>query len=148
MRNLIKALVDWVKFAFDVPFARADVFGVNIGGHLFVKDVLLVVIVFLLSQKSYKPPKRPLTKKEIDELCDEWTPESLIPLLTQEMQRQPPKLQSAARPHTIINGKDVLNFENSCPTFTRLYKPIRDKVFEQQKTYFDLEKEHTRLGEE
>lgn len=32
-------------------------------GHLFVEGLLLVVILFLLSQKSYKPPKRPLTKK-------------------------------------------------------------------------------------
>lgn len=32
-------------------------------GHLFVEVLLLVVILFLLSQKSYKPPKRPLTKK-------------------------------------------------------------------------------------
>ncbi|GAB4839141.1 serine palmitoyltransferase component [Ancistrocladus abbreviatus] len=62
-------------------------------GHLFVEGLLLVVILYLLSQKSYKPPKRPLTKKEIDELCDEWTPESLIPPLTKEMQREPPILE-------------------------------------------------------
>ncbi|KAH9601984.1 hypothetical protein KSS87_016420 [Heliosperma pusillum] len=107
IRKLFQSLVDWVRFKFDVPFARADVFGVHIGG------LLLVVILFLVSQKSYKPPKRPLTKKEIDELCDEWTPEPLIPRLTEEMQREPPKLESAAGPHTIINGKDVLNFASA-----------------------------------
>ena len=32
-------------------------------GHFFVEGLLLVVIVVLLSQKSYKPPKRPLTDK-------------------------------------------------------------------------------------
>jgi hypothetical protein len=32
-------------------------------GHLFIEVLLLVVILFLLSQKSYKPPKRPLTNK-------------------------------------------------------------------------------------
>ncbi|KHG11838.1 Serine palmitoyltransferase 1 [Gossypium arboreum] len=61
--------------------------------HLFVEVLLLVVIFFLISQKSYKPPKRPLTKKEIDELCDEWVPESLIPPITQEMLSEPPVLE-------------------------------------------------------
>ncbi|KAM0034952.1 putative serine C-palmitoyltransferase [Helianthus debilis subsp. tardiflorus] len=64
---------------FHIFVNRAVVFGVPIGGHLFVEGLLLVVIIFLLSQKSYKPPKCPLTTKEIDELCDEWMPESLIP---------------------------------------------------------------------
>ena len=87
--DMLKAASDWLTFVFDAPFARAVVFGVNIGGfswnqikltclllfsevynisyflvgHLFVEGLLIVVIVFLLSQKSYKPPKRPLTKK-------------------------------------------------------------------------------------
>lgn len=39
-------------------------------GHLFVEGLLLVVIVFLLSQKSYKPPKRPLTKKVLSTVVD------------------------------------------------------------------------------
>lgn len=34
-----------------------------IEGHLFVEVLLFVVILYLLSQKSYAPPKRPLTKK-------------------------------------------------------------------------------------
>lgn len=86
--NFMKVASDWLNFAFDAPFARAVVFGVHIGGqlstknmlifsthleefnfswfpvgHLFVEVLLVVVIIFLLSQKSYKPPKRPLTKK-------------------------------------------------------------------------------------
>nr|KJB13715.1 hypothetical protein B456_002G090800 [Gossypium raimondii] len=44
-------------------------------------------------QKSYKPPKRPLTKKEIDELCDEWVLESLIPPITQNMLSEHPVLE-------------------------------------------------------
>ncbi|XP_059635163.1 long chain base biosynthesis protein 1-like isoform X1 [Cornus florida] len=111
--NMVKTTLDWVTIAFDAPFARAVVFGVPIGGHLFVEGLLLVVILFLLSQKSYKPPKRPLTKKEIDELCDEWVPESLIPAITEEMQGKPPVLESAAGPHTVINGKEVVNFASA-----------------------------------
>lgn len=111
--NMLNTAFGWVTLAFDAPFARAVVFGVHIGGHLFVEGLLLVAILFLLSQKSYKPPKRPLTKKEIDELCDEWVPESLIPPLTEEMQYEPPVLESAAGPHTIINGKEVVNFASA-----------------------------------
>lgn len=111
--DVLQAAIDWVSLAFEAPFARADVFGVHIGGHLFVEGLLFVVIFYLLSQKSYKPPKRPLTDKEIDELCDEWTPEPLIPVLPEEMQCEPPQLESAAGPHTIISGKEVVNLASA-----------------------------------
>ncbi|KAL7210852.1 hypothetical protein ACSBR2_013846 [Camellia fascicularis] len=108
--DIVNTTLDWVTFAFEVPFARAFVFGVHIHGHLFVEGLLVVVILFLLSQKSYKPPKRPLTKKEIDELCDEWVPESLIPPITKEMRYEPPVLERATYNN---HGKEVVNFASA-----------------------------------
>lgn len=77
--------------------------------------------------------------QEIDELCDEWVPEPLIPPITEDMKHEPPVLErcrrrflcisfyslfsvslnillgpySAAGPHTIVNGKDVVNFASA-----------------------------------
>jgi 7-keto-8-aminopelargonate synthetase-like enzyme len=51
--------------------------------------------------------------QEIDQLCDEWTPEPLHPPITKEMELSPPVLESAAGPHTVVNGKDVINLSSA-----------------------------------
>ncbi|KAG1362453.1 long chain base biosynthesis protein 1b [Cocos nucifera] len=111
--NVTATVLDWMSAAFDAPLARAVVFGVHIDGHLVIEVLLIVVILFQLTRKSYKPPKKPLTEKEIDELCEEWVPESLHPPITEEMLAQPPTLESAAGPHSIIDGKEVVNFASA-----------------------------------
>ncbi|CAL5346683.1 unnamed protein product [Camellia sinensis] len=95
LMDIVNTTLDWVTFAFEVPFARAFVFGVHIHGK----------VTSLLNG--------PLQRSEIDELCDEWVPESLIPPITEEMRYEPPVLESAAGPHTIINGKEVVNFASA-----------------------------------
>ncbi|KAL0402556.1 UNVERIFIED_CONTAM: Long chain base biosynthesis protein 1 [Sesamum latifolium] len=47
---------------------------------------------------------------KIDELCDECVPEHLIPSITEDMKYEPPVSESAAGPHTVVNGKEVVNF--------------------------------------
>ncbi|KAG9142171.1 hypothetical protein Leryth_007620 [Lithospermum erythrorhizon] len=111
--DALKAASDWLTSILEAPSSKAVLFGVPIGGHLFLEGLLFVVIVFLLSQKSYKPPKRPLTEKEIDELCNDWAPESLIPPITDEMKHEPPILEGIAGQHAIVNGKEVVNFTSA-----------------------------------
>ncbi|CAN6539862.1 unnamed protein product [Malus baccata var. baccata] len=111
--DIVNATVDWVTATLDAPSSRAVIFGFPIGGHLFVEVLLFLVIVYLFSQNSYRPPRRPLTEQEKDELCEEWVPDPLIPSITDEMLYEPPVLESAAGPHTIINGKEVVNFASA-----------------------------------
>uniref|UniRef100_A0A8R7Q4M7 Uncharacterized protein n=1 Tax=Triticum urartu TaxID=4572 RepID=A0A8R7Q4M7_TRIUA len=61
--NATTAALARVSAAFNAPLARAVVFGVHIDGHLVVEGLLIAVIVFQLSRKSYKPPKKPLSEK-------------------------------------------------------------------------------------
>lgn len=47
--DMVKTASDWVTFAFDAPFARADVFGVRIGGILSNYQNLMEYITVLFS---------------------------------------------------------------------------------------------------
>lgn len=103
----------WEIISGDVPLADAVVFGIRIDGHLFVEALLVIVIVFLLFQKSYQPQKRPLTHQEIDQLCDDWAPDPLHPPVTKEMELEVATLESAAGPRTIVNGEEVINLSTA-----------------------------------
>lgn len=111
--NATTAVLARVSAAFNAPLAGAVVFGVHIDGHLVVEGLLIAVIVFQLSRKSYKPPKKPLSEKEVDELCDEWEPEPLCPPIKDGARIDAPILESAAGPHTTIDGKEVVNFASA-----------------------------------
>ncbi|KAI3857931.1 hypothetical protein MKW98_011197 [Papaver atlanticum] len=113
LMDVMKNSFDWIPGALNADFAGAVVFGTPIGGHYVVEFVLLVAVVVLLLQKSYKPPKKPLTEREVDELCEDWVPDSLIPPITEEMKCEPPILESDAGPHVVIKGRDVVNFASS-----------------------------------
>lgn len=97
----------------DALVTDAVIFGVHIHGHLLLETLLVVVIFYLLLQQSYTPENRALTETEIDQLCEEWTPEPLHPVITDDMEMKTPILESAAGPHTIIDGKDVINMSTA-----------------------------------
>ena len=51
-----------------------------VAGHLVVEVLLIAVILFQLSRKSYKPPKKPLTEKVSCVLCGCWFTQLKMPL--------------------------------------------------------------------
>ncbi|KAG0584220.1 hypothetical protein KC19_3G194500 [Ceratodon purpureus] len=102
-----------MAFLPDVPLTDAVIFGIHIHGHLLLETLLVVVICYLLLQQSYTPENRALTETEIDQLCEEWNPEALHPPITDDMEMSTPVLESAAGPHTIVDGKDVINMSTA-----------------------------------
>tara|TARA_R110002050_G_scaffold80386_1_gene171950 strand:- start:720 stop:1169 length:450 start_codon:yes stop_codon:yes gene_type:complete len=51
--------------------------------HWIVEGVLFLFIIYQFVQKQYKPKSVKLTKKEEDELIEEWDPEPLVPQLSE-----------------------------------------------------------------
>ncbi|RLN90092.1 hypothetical protein BBJ28_00023470, partial [Nothophytophthora sp. Chile5] len=49
--------------------------------HVIIETFLIVFVVYITLVKRDKPkgPAAKLTEREIDDLCDEWTPEPIIP---------------------------------------------------------------------
>ncbi|KAI8814308.1 pyridoxal phosphate-dependent transferase [Cladochytrium replicatum] len=80
-----------------------------------LEGLLLAFMIWYWVAKRYKPgtEKFKLTDKEIDELCDEWEPEPLVPELTEiqkiELERTPVIVGPAGPKVTLSNGKTVLN---------------------------------------
>ncbi|KAM0858659.1 hypothetical protein ACQ4PT_047697 [Festuca glaucescens] len=80
----------------------------SFSARLVAEGLLIAVIVFQLSRKSYKPPKKALSKKEVDELCDEWEPEPLCPPIKESARIDAPILESDEGVHWAVqNGLDL-----------------------------------------
>ncbi|KAK9866316.1 hypothetical protein WJX84_004594 [Apatococcus fuscideae] len=82
-------------------------------GHLLLEGLLAVIIGYLLLGRSYKPSstkkEAELSEQEIEQLCDEWTPEPLVPALPANRKMEAPIISSSAGRHVTVNGKRVIN---------------------------------------
>ncbi|KAG2454807.1 hypothetical protein HYH02_000639 [Chlamydomonas schloesseri] len=77
-------------------------------GHLVIEAALIVVIVYLALQHSFKVHPRaedPLTDKEIDQLCKEWTPEPLVPAVPEAEQFEPAVITGVDGPYVSVQGR-------------------------------------------
>lgn len=86
-------------------------------GHLVLEAILIVIIMkSMLQGSSYSgnEPKEKLTEKEIDELCEEWEPEPLVPDVTpfqKQWLEHTPVVSSTAGHTMIVDGREnVLDF--------------------------------------
>ncbi|EFJ44316.1 hypothetical protein VOLCADRAFT_82885 [Volvox carteri f. nagariensis] len=88
-------------------------------GHLVIEGVLILAIVYLALQHSFKVQRRaegPLTEKEIEQLCREWTPEPLVPTLAGvEEPPQPQVITGLDGPYVYLKGRKdkVVNMASS-----------------------------------
>lgn len=111
MSGALQNVTETLRTYLDWPLVSAAVSGAALDGHFVLEAILVIVILGLMLQKSYKPEKPGLTEQEIEQLCDEWEPEPLHPPMSKEMlEYKTPVLESAAGPHTVVGGKDVVNF--------------------------------------
>mmetsp|Transcript_10601 Transcript_10601/g.20965 ORF Transcript_10601/g.20965 Transcript_10601/m.20965 type:complete len:493 (-) Transcript_10601:362-1840(-) len=98
--------------------------------HLFIEGIFVVVLCYLLFQKSYKPRRRgdDLTEKEIDELCDAWQPDPLAsgPLMDQSVPRKEKLVTAQGDSKIVIDGIEHVNM--SCLDFLNClgHKEVQD----------------------
>mmetsp|Transcript_15665 Transcript_15665/g.47228 ORF Transcript_15665/g.47228 Transcript_15665/m.47228 type:complete len:672 (-) Transcript_15665:679-2694(-) len=86
-------------------------------GHIAVEAVLLLLLFVMFVQRAYKPGHKfaeDLTEKEVDELCTEWEPEPLAPVLPEERRRlDTPVITGDMGTHVDADGKRLLNLASA-----------------------------------
>ncbi|KAG2495338.1 hypothetical protein HYH03_006608 [Edaphochlamys debaryana] len=88
-------------------------------GHLVIEGILVLLILYLALQHSFKVHPRaedPLTEKEIDQLCNEWQPEPLAPPVPEKDRMPDPHVITGIDgPHVYLQGRKekVLNMASS-----------------------------------
>eukprot|EP00002_Diphylleia_rotans_P003180 TRINITY_DN1214_c0_g1_i2.p1 TRINITY_DN1214_c0_g1~~TRINITY_DN1214_c0_g1_i2.p1 ORF type:complete len:494 (-),score=128.29 TRINITY_DN1214_c0_g1_i2:414-1895(-) len=114
----VTLLVDWLKpspqFVQLVEDFVKLIQDLSANQHLLVEVSLVIFILVLLFQKSYKKEKtiEELSPKEVNELIREWQPAPLIPVVTEQdrLNAQTPVVTSVSGNKMVVNGKTVTNF--------------------------------------
>jgi len=80
--------------------------------HLITEVILVVFVIYLWSTKSFKQPvqEEKLTTAEEDQLIQEWSPEPLVPPISEDDRTYKYFLEGPVGAHTKVNSKDCLNF--------------------------------------
>ncbi|KAJ1565182.1 serine palmitoyltransferase component [Nowakowskiella sp. JEL0078] len=107
----------------------------------FLELLLLVFLAWYFYAKRYKPGMDvvKLSEKEIDDLCEEWVPEPLVPELTEFQKLELEKIQtisSAAGPKVMLQtGKLVVNLTANNFLGIMNQDQIKEKAIETLRTY-------------
>lgn len=84
--------------------------------HILIEVSCFLVILWLLFRKSYDPKTTErLSRREEDQLIEEWKPDSLVPKIDERTKRQRSNLvlESATDSYVTINGNRYLNFSSN-----------------------------------
>ena len=82
------------------------------GYHILLEVFLVCTILFLLSRKSYRPKqqKLELTPQEIEELCEGWKPEPLVPEKSSRPRQPSPRpVESMLGSQVDVGGRQCVN---------------------------------------
>lgn len=107
--------------------------------HAFIYTTMIGVIVYLLSQKSYKPKKEIiLTKQEILECVETWQPKPLLPKSSpeQELNCCEPLIEKIEGLYVTIDGKKCLNASSyDFLSFSHNDDEVRDEAIKTLRRY-------------
>jgi serine palmitoyltransferase len=97
----MESILNWVLQSVDHPI------------HFVTEIILVLLLFYLYSTKSYKPVDESLTNREEEELINEWTPEPLVSASDAEAAFKevlPPLVEGPYGPRVKIEGEEYLNF--------------------------------------
>lgn len=105
--------------------------------HVLIEASLVLFIVYLFFQRSYKPgPSEKLTPSEIEQLIQEWEPEPLVsPQDELNFDTTKPITSSESGQHITVDGKICLNFGTGNFLGLSNHQSIKDAAVETVKKY-------------
>lgn len=110
LSSLGEALIDWF------PFLSVLTAGISI--HTVIYIALVMIIIYLALQKSYRPEEPViLTEKEIQECIDGFHPQPLFPELNEQeaLDAIQPIVSSAADTKIVVNDIECINLASLSP---------------------------------
>lgn len=101
---------DWMDLFHTLSDDKLELIKLYVDFHVVAEVLLLLSVVHLLVQKRYKPDKGRLSRKEVDALCAEWEPESLVPKLAPIDSTNAAVVSAVGQGTVTVDGQEMRDF--------------------------------------